>query len=325
MNNFIFQGNYIDLIIIVVLVYFISEAWRYGFWIILADFGGFLISLMVALTGYQFASSILRDSFELSNSLSNALGFLLVAGLTEAFVGFLLTGFIKQIPYKFWKKPWNNIAAVIPALGQGLVLTSFIFTLVIGLPIAPSVKADITDAKIGGYLVRQTTGLEAKVNDIFGGLVEDSLTYLTVQPESRESFPINVSIGKLTVDEKSEEATLTLINQERIKNGVYQLSARDELIPVARAHARDMWERKYFGHYSPEGKNVVDRLAEADISYTYAGENLALAPTLATAHQGLMNSEGHRANILDPDFKKVGIGVIDNGIYGKMFVQIFTD
>jgi uncharacterized protein YkwD len=52
---------------------------------------------------------------------------------------------------------------------------------------------------------------------------------------------------------------------------------------------------------------------------------LALAPTLATAHTGLMNSEGHRANILEPKFKRVGIGVIDNGVYGKMFVQVFTD
>jgi uncharacterized protein YkwD len=38
-----------------------------------------------------------------------------------------------------------------------------------------------------------------------------------------------------------------------------------------------------------------------------------------------MNSEGHRKNILDPEFKRLGIGVIDNGVYGKMFVQIFTD
>lgn len=48
-------------------------------------------------------------------------------------------------------------------------------------------------------------------------------------------------------------------------------------------------------------------------------------PTVIVAHNGLMNSEGHRANILSPEFSRVGIGVIDNGIYGKIFVQIFTD
>jgi uncharacterized protein YkwD len=94
---------------------------------------------------------------------------------------------------------------------------------------------------------------------------------------------------------------------------------------VAREHAKDMWKRKYFGHISPEGKDVGDRLYEKNITYFIAGENLALAPTVSTAHQGLMNSPGHRANILDPQFNQVAVGVIDNGVYGKIFVQIFTD
>ena len=62
-----------------------------------------------------------------------------------------------------------------------------------------------------------------------------------------------------------------------------------------------------------------------DIEYSLAGENLALAPTVETAHKGLMNSKGHRENILDEDYRQMGIGVIDNGVYGKMFVQVFTD
>ncbi len=61
------------------------------------------------------------------------------------------------------------------------------------------------------------------------------------------------------------------------------------------------------------------------ITYGYAGENLALAPSTELAMQGLMNSPGHRKNILSPNFTKVGIGVMDGGIYGKMFTQEFTD
>ncbi|KKR88441.1 MAG: SCP-like protein extracellular [Candidatus Gottesmanbacteria bacterium GW2011_GWA2_41_12] len=66
-------------------------------------------------------------------------------------------------------------------------------------------------------------------------------------------------------------------------------------------------------------------MKNAGIFYTEAGENLAFAPNVNIAHAGLMNSPGHRANILSPDFGKVGIGVIDGGIYGEMFVQKFTD
>lgn len=319
------HGNWVDLVVIFFLAYFISEAWSVGFWVVLADFLGFLLSLVVSLKTYTFSAELLRSNFSLPHSLSNALGFLITAGLSEFVFSLILAELLKKIPYKFWKKPWSNIAATLPALGQGLVLTSFVLTLIIGLPILPKVKSDITDSKIGGFLVKNTSGIEARLKEIFGGIVEDSLTYLTVKPGSRESIPITVEDKGLTVDEVSERRMFRLVNEERKKRGIRELSLREELVPIARNHARDMWTRKYFGHVSPEGEDVGDRLDKVGIKYTLAGENLALAPTLITAHNGLMNSEGHRANILEPKFKRLGIGVIDNGVYGKMFVQIFTD
>ncbi len=69
----------------------------------------------------------------------------------------------------------------------------------------------------------------------------------------------------------------------------------------------------------------ADRLDKQSIPYLIMGENLAYAPTESIAHTGLMNSPGHRANILSPEFGQVGLGVIDAGIYGKMFVQEFTN
>ncbi|MEK7065349.1 MAG: CAP domain-containing protein, partial [Patescibacteria group bacterium] len=78
-------------------------------------------------------------------------------------------------------------------------------------------------------------------------------------------------------------------------------------------------------HVNPEGKDAGDRLGDGGVTYFVAGENLAYAPDVATAHEGLMNSEGHRKNILEPQFRKVGIGVIDGGVYGEMFTQNFTD
>jgi uncharacterized protein YkwD len=56
-----------------------------------------------------------------------------------------------------------------------------------------------------------------------------------------------------------------------------------------------------------------------------AGENLAYAPSVAIAHEGLMNSPGHRENILRASFNKLGVGVIDAGVNGKMFCQEFTN
>src|SRR3989344_1851817 len=282
------QGNWVDLIILIILIYFVSEAWRVGFWIILADFLGFMLSLLVALTSYSFTAGILRENFNLPHSVANALGFLVTAGVGEAIFGFVFFRLIRKIPYKLRKEPWSRLAAIIPSLGQGLVIVSFILILALGFPIASFIKKDISDSKIGGFLVQKTSGLETKFNEIFGGLVEDSLTYLTVKPGSRESVPINSQVEELVVDPDTEKEMLEMVNQERRKKGIIELKLREELVPVARNHAKDMWERKYFGHVSPEGEDVGDRLDKSGVYYEVAGENLALAPTVATAHNGLM-------------------------------------
>jgi uncharacterized protein YkwD len=94
---------------------------------------------------------------------------------------------------------------------------------------------------------------------------------------------------------------------------------------VARAHSKDMFARGYFAHNTPDGLTPFDRMDKAGIKYITAGENLALAPDVETAHRGLMDSAGHKANILSADFGKVGIGVIKSSKYGEMFSQEFTN
>jgi uncharacterized protein YkwD len=97
------------------------------------------------------------------------------------------------------------------------------------------------------------------------------------------------------------------------------------LTAVARQHSADMLARGYFSHYSPEGKTALDRLRAQRIAFLIAGENLALAPTVTVAHTGLMHSPGHRANILRPQFGKVGIGILDAGRHGIMVTQNFSN
>ena len=94
---------------------------------------------------------------------------------------------------------------------------------------------------------------------------------------------------------------------------------------MARRHSADMFARGYFAHDTPEGLDPFARMREAHVRYLTAGENLALAPTLLVAHSGLMNSPGHRANILHPQFGRLGIGIMDGGIRGLMVSQEFRD
>ena len=118
---------------------------------------------------------------------------------------------------------------------------------------------------------------------------------------------------------------LELINAERSAAGLRPLAADPELTQVAEAHSTDMFARGYFAHVTPEGRDPFERMREAQVRFSTAGENLALAPTLQIAHTGLMNSPGHRANILQPEFGRVGIGIMDGGIHGLMVTQDFRN
>lgn len=321
----VFNGNYIDLIIILILIFYVSEAFRHGFWILIADFLSFFGSLITSLRIYHYFSDFLKLNFNLSISIANALGFLLSAIILESLMGYLFGLLLHKLPEKFVKHKLSKLLGLMPAVGEGVVLISFFITLLMSLPIKPQVKTDIEDSKMGSFILLKTSIIESKLNEVFGGVINDSLTYFTVNTNSKENVNLDIRSFSLKIDEKAETQMFVKVNEERRKLAIPELVWEPSLVPVARAHAKDMWERKYFSHYSPEGKDVGDRLQKANINFSFAGENLALAPTVNTAHTGLMNSKGHRENILEPRFKKIGIGVIDNGVYGKMFVQVFSD
>lgn len=115
-----------------------------------------------------------------------------------------------------------------------------------------------------------------------------------------------------------------LVNQERVKSGVPPLKIDARLVDLARKKSQDMITRHYFGHTSPIYGSPFQMMQAAGIKYRTAGENLAGAPDVQTAHTNLMNSPGHRANILNPAFTHIGIGIVPGGPYGAMFTQMFV-
>ncbi|NTV31605.1 hypothetical protein HGA91_06535 [candidate division WWE3 bacterium] len=317
--------NWVDTIIIVVLSWFIFQAWIVGVWTSIANFFTFLLALIGSFVFYRYMGNLFVEVFHWSEATSKALGFLAVSLLIEIIVGSLLSYAIARFNKHDESHPHFRILSLIPSIGQGLILISFVLMLIITLPITPSIKTQIVQSAIGGWMISQTSGLEQTIEAIFGEAIEESLTYKITKPGSTESVPLEIDSFNLSVDTNAERELFELVNDERISRNLPALVYDDRLSEVARNHSKDMWERKYFSHYSPDGFNIADRLEQVDYVYTLAGENLALAPTVKTAHLGLMNSTGHRENILRPEFRSMGIGVIDNGYYGKMFTQVFSD
>jgi uncharacterized protein YkwD len=110
-----------------------------------------------------------------------------------------------------------------------------------------------------------------------------------------------------------------LLNNDRAKNGLPALKSNSQLTRVAESHAKDMIARGYFAHNTPEGKTPFQRMQEAGITYSTAGENLAINSSVAAAETAFMNSSGHRANILNSSYTDVGVGVVQNSS-GQMYV-----
>lgn len=120
-----------------------------------------------------------------------------------------------------------------------------------------------------------------------------------------------------------ESQLISLVNNERTSRGLKPLAADMRLVKAARMKSLDMIKNNYFGHQSPVYGSPFDLLKSQGITYNKAGENLAGTATVEHAHTILMNSTGHRANILNPAFTKIGVGVVKGGPYGYMFTQLF--
>lgn len=128
---------------------------------------------------------------------------------------------------------------------------------------------------------------------------------------------------------------LDLINAERARAGDAPLRLSDALDAIARARSRDMTDRHYFSHEIPGVGTVFAILDHDGIGYRMAGENIALnndaafygmVETIRRTNDDLMNSPEHRANILEPAYSEVGLGIAldprtDQLIVTEVFVQ----
>jgi uncharacterized protein YkwD len=107
-----------------------------------------------------------------------------------------------------------------------------------------------------------------------------------------------------------EARMLSLLNAARAQARLGQLAPDPELRTVALAHTEDMSRGRFFGHVSPSTGSAEDRIRRAGIALSMAGENIAQADSAEGAHQSLMDSPGHRANMLSPRFTHVGIAAL---------------
>ena len=110
-----------------------------------------------------------------------------------------------------------------------------------------------------------------------------------------------------------EAQMLQLVNRDRAANGVGPLTMSPALAAVARAHSMDMVQSGFFSHTSPNTGDVEARLARGGVAWRAYAENISYNSSVAESQASLMRSTGHRANLLNPTYDTIGIGIVQNG------------
>lgn len=318
--------NWVDLLIVVFLFLFLIEGFGKRFLPELLELLSFLAAFVLSLRFYNLLAQFLQNNFQVAHSLANVLGFIGMWFIVES----VLVALVQLVIYKI-HLPVNKYTKVIdalapiPALLRGLVFISILLVMIGTFPIQPKIKLAVQNSKIGSQILTKTQSLETPLKNVFGGITQDSLSFFTVEPKSNESVDLGFKTTQFKPSPQLETQMINLVNKERTSRGFKALTYDPRLQEIARIHSADMFTRGYFSHYSPEGETVADRAEKHGIAYQVIGENLAYAPNLELAHNGLMNSPGHRANILSPDYSKIGIGIEDGGVYGLMITQVFKN
>ncbi|MBI2022840.1 CvpA family protein [Candidatus Daviesbacteria bacterium] len=317
--------NWVDIVIILILIFFTLEGLGRSFIGELLDFFSFLLAFFFSLRFYNEFGLFYKNFFSIPHSLANVLGFVSVWFIVETILFTLVHILLSRFKPLHKLNVKLNVLAVIPAFFRGLIFIAIILVLIGTFPIQPRIKKAVSDSQIGSRILAQSAKLERPLKNVFGGITQDTLTFLTIKPRSDETVNLGFQTTEFNPSPQLEIQMVTMVNRERVSTGLKSLEFDDRLRVVGRNHSADMFTRGYFAHYSPEGDSVAQRAEKAGIGYLVIGENLAYAPDLDLAHNGLMNSPGHRANILSEDFGKIGIGIQNGGVYGLMITQVFSN
>ncbi|MER7925712.1 CAP domain-containing protein [Streptomyces sp. NPDC096057] len=179
-----------------------------------------------------------------------------------------------------------------------------------------------TPAEFVDYCLRTEQARQTLLERVFthAGLAQ------AVDPRSGDVYWTALWARPLTAGNlaNTAEKVVQLTNAERARAGLRALAVDPLLAAAAQAHSTDMVARAFYSHTSPDGSQPWDRAAAAGSRRRTIGENIACGQrSPAEVVEGWMNSPGHRANILKPDFTHIGIGLAGGGQMGTYWTQLF--
>ncbi|WP_257670555.1 CvpA family protein [Parapedobacter tibetensis] len=316
--------NIIDIILALIILLALWNGISKGFYSGMAGLISWLGSLLVTFWLYRYLSEFV-ETHVIASIWTIPLTFLITLLVVSIIFSTLTGQVIRTIPQKTHDHKLNKLLGLLPGAIMGILYAAIVSALLLLLPLSDTVSSHTRNSWLAQRLTTKLERVEQQLTPVFEEAVNRSMNKMTIDPASTKKVDLPFTVKNPKPRPDLETEMLQLINEERAKVDLPPLKNDVEMIPVARQHSADMFARGYFSHITLEGDTPFDRIRKANLTFLAAGENLAIAQTLLLAHEGLMDSPGHRANILRPAFGRVGIGILDGGVYGLMVTQKFRN
>ena len=318
----------VDAGIIALVGVAVWSGYRSGFIATAYGLATWVVSFAAAVV-FQGPAASLIQKFGLLPATARPIAFITVLVLVEGL--FSLAGYFALTPIvrtvhrsSTWAMGVDKALGIFPSVARSLFVMGIVLAAAVVSPVPTELKSAVESSRLARGLIERVSAIQPQLASLSGQLSDPVPGFVTKLGEN-DTEKLDLPDGlQLAPDAAAERQLFDLLNEERTNVGLKALEWDDALLPIARAHSEEMFKLKYFSHQSPVSGSPFDRLKTAGIAYTRAGENLAYAQSVTIAHRGLMESQGHRENILRPEFTRIAIGVINAGPYGRMFTQMFV-
>jgi len=320
----------IDVVALLLLGVLLVRGWVRGFVREGMDLAGLVVGTVLAFRLAPAVGSVVAALSGVSEEAARLIGgalILIAVGVAAALVTRMIEGRFRLPGLNLV----NRAGGAGLAAAWGVFLATLVLTVGVVLPMPAAVAAQLESSAV----TRTLTDPDGLAQEAFTGLGGDRIVGAVLRlRELVGSRRVVIGPGErleltaaapedLEDDPAAARRVFELLNEARVDGGLAPLVWSDTLAAVAAGHASEMYREGYFAHESPVTGDIGDRLAAAGAPFSVAGENLALAVTTTEVHEGLMESPGHRANILGVTFRSAGVAVIA-GPLGLMTVQVFT-
>ena len=279
--------NYIDLILIAIVGLAVFHGWRRGFIDSTSEIMIWLGSFVLALLLSGHVARLFHLFFDVTAIWIAPLSFILMLLVGSRIIFILSDSLTRQINEQTHQHPANKIAGIIPGFLYGLLYASLLSFFLVSYPLGDA-SNETEKSRIATKLTEKPEWLEGRLSELFDDLRFKLGSSLTIHPQGKDLIKLPFKTTDIRVRKDLELRMLDLVNRERKKEGLKLLRFDEELARVARSHSKDMFERGYFSHYTPEAKSPFDRIRKEKIKFRIGkhAENIQIGQSLSKAEPG---------------------------------------